>query len=174
MENDFVSQVKSELTEYSKSLAEIGKLRLIGIVSRVLGLFLLILTVVLCAIGLFAFASVAAINALTACMPLWAAALILGAVFLLLIILAIVCRKPLFVHPFIRLMSNQIRSEEELALRTIEIRSEEELALRTIEAENNAQLQRVKMECRVQNATQQFHFLTSLIGKIWNLFVKKH
>ena len=161
MENDFVSQVKSELTEYSKSLAEIGKLRLIGIVSRVLGLFLLILTVVLCAIGLFAFASVAAINALTACMPLWAAALILGAVFLLLIILAIVCRKPLFVHPFIRLMSNQIRSEEELALRTIE-------------AENNAQLQRVKMECRVQNATQQFHFLTSLIGKIWNLFVKKH
>ncbi len=161
MENDFVSQVKSELTEYSKSLAEIGKLRLIGIVSRVLGLFLLILTVVLCAIGLFAFASVAAINALTACMPLWAAALILGAVFLLLIILAIVCRKPLFVHPFIRLMSNQIRSEEELALRTIE-------------AENNAQLQRVKMECRVQNATQQFHFVTSLIGKIWNLFVKKH
>jgi uncharacterized membrane protein (UPF0182 family) len=161
MENDFVSQVKSELTEYSKSLAEIGKLRLIGIVSRVLGLFLLILTVVLCAIGLFAFASVAAINALTACMPLWAAALIVGAVFLLLIILAIVCRKPLFVHPFIRLMSNQIRSEEELALRTIE-------------AENNAQLQRVKMECRVQNATQQFHFVTSLIGKIWNLFVKKH
>ena len=161
MENDFVSQVKSELTEYSKSLAEIGKLRLIGIVSRVLGLFLLVLTVVLCAIGLFAFASVAAINALTACMPLWAAALILGAVFLLLIILAIVCRKPLFVHPFIRLMSNQIRSEEELALRTIE-------------AENNAQLQRVKMECRVQNATQQFHFVTSLIGKIWNLFVKKN
>ena len=161
MENDFVSQVKSELTEYSKSLAEIGKLRLIGIVSRVLGLFLLILTVVLCAIGLFAFASVAAINALTACMPLWAAALILGAVFLLLIILAIVCRKTLFVHPFIRLMSNQIRSEEELALRTIE-------------AENNAQLKRVKMECRVQNATQQFHFVTSLIGKIWNLFVKKH
>ena len=161
MENDFVSQVKSELTEYSKSLAEIGKLRLIGIVSRVLGLFLLILTVVFCAIGLFAFASVAAINALTACMPLWAAALIVGAVFLLLIILAIVCRKPLFVHPFIRLMSNQIRSEEELALRTIE-------------AENNAQLQRVKMECRVQNATQQFHFVTSLIGKIWNLFVKKH
>ncbi len=161
MENDFVSQVKSELTEYSKSLAEIGKLRLIGIVSRVLGLFLLILTIVLCAIGLFAFASVAAINALTACMPLWAAALILGAVFLLLIILAIVCRKPLFVHPFIRLMSNQIRSEEELALRTIE-------------SENNAQLQRVKMECRVQNATQQFHFVTSLIGKIWNLFVKKH
>lgn len=161
MENDFISQVKSELTEYSKSIAEIGKLRLIGIVSRVLGLFLLILTVVLCAIGLFAFASVAAINALTACMPLWAAALIVGAVFLLLIILAIVCRKPLFVHPFIRLMSNQIRSEEELALRTIE-------------AENNAQLQRVKMECRVQNATQQFHFVTSLIGKIWNLFVKKH
>ncbi len=161
MENDFVSQVKSELTEYSKSLAEIGKLRLIGIVSRVLGLFLLILTVVLCAIGLFAFASVAAINALTACMPLWAAALIVGAVFLLLIILAIVCRKTLFVHPFIRLMSNQIRSEEELALRTIE-------------AENNAQLQRVKMECRVQNATQQFHFVTSLIGKIWNLFVKKN
>lgn len=161
MENDFISQVKSELTEYSKSLGEIGKLRLIGIVSRVLGLFLLILTVVLCAIGLFAFASVAAINALTACMPLWAAALIVGAVFLLLIILAIVCRKPLFVHPFIRLMSNQIRSEEELALRTIE-------------AENNVQLQRVKMECRVQNATQQFHFVTSLIGKIWNLFVKKH
>ena len=105
MEKDFFESLKQELTACGKSLSEVGRLRLIGIISRILGLFLLIFTVVLCVFALLAFASVAALNAMTNVMPLWGAALILGAGYILLIIVVTACRKHLFIHPFIRLMS---------------------------------------------------------------------
>ena len=120
MENEFFNQVKNEVTEYGKSLGEVGKLRLIGIISRVLGLFLLIFTVVLCALALFTFGAVAVIDILANYMPVWAAALIIGSTYIVLIGIALACRKPLFINPFIKLLSKQIRSEEELALKTLE------------------------------------------------------
>lgn len=155
MENDFFESLKHELTACGKSLGEVGRLRLIGIVSRILGLFLLIFTVVLCVFALLAFASVAALNAMTNVMPLWAAALILGAVYVLLIIVVIACRKPLFIHPFIRLMSKQLRSEEELALKTLE-------------AEHQAELDYLRIENRVENATREVNFYISFIGRAWS------
>ena len=116
MENDFFNQVKNEVTEYGKSLGEVSKLQLIGIISRVLGLFLLILTVAFCVLALFAFGAVAVIDVLALYMPVWAAALIICGVYVLLILIAIAARKPLFIHPFIKLLSKQIKTEEELAL----------------------------------------------------------
>ena len=35
MENEIFEQIKSELTEYGKSVGEVGRLKLIGIISRV-------------------------------------------------------------------------------------------------------------------------------------------
>ena len=164
MEKDFFESLKQELTACGKSLSEVGRLRLIGIISRILGLFLLIFTVVLCVFALLAFASVAALNAMTNVMPLWAAALILGAGYILLIIVVIACRKPLFIHPFIRLMSKQLRSEEELALKTLE-------------AEHQAELDYLHIENRVENATREVNFYIAFIGRAWSwlsaLFHKK-
>ena len=77
MENEIFEQIKNELTDYGKSVGEVGRLRLIGIVSHLLGLFLLIFTLTLCVLALFTFGSVAAIDAMAAYMPVWAAALIL-------------------------------------------------------------------------------------------------
>lgn len=153
MENDFFESLKHELTACGKSLGEVGRLRLIGIISRILGLFLLIFTVVLCVFALLAFASVAALNAMMNVMPLWGAALILGAVYVLLIIVVIACRKPLFIHPFIRLMSKQLRSEEELALKTLE-------------AEHQAELDYLRIENRVDNVTREVNFYIAFIGRI--------
>lgn len=155
MEKDFFESLKQELTACGKSLSEVGRLRLIGIISRILGLFLLIFTVVLCVFALLAFASVAALNAMTSVMPLWAAALILGAGYILLIIVVIACRKPLFIHPFIRLMSKQLRSEEELALKTLE-------------AEHQAELDYLRIENRVENATREVNFYIAFIGRAWS------
>ncbi len=154
MENEFMAQVKQELEEYGKALGEAGRLRLIGIVSRVLGLFLLILTLLLCALALFTFAAVAVIDVLTKCMPLWAAALIVGSLYVVLIILAIACRKPLFIHPFIKLLSKQIRSEEELALKIIE-------------AEHKADVSRVRLYNHVENATREVTFYANLFSRAW-------
>lgn len=159
MANGFFNQVKGELTEYSKALGTVGRLRLIGIISRVLGLFLLILTVVLCALALFTFGAVAAIDAMSACMPVWAAALIIGCSYIVLIILAIVCRKPLFVHPFIKLMTKQIKSEEELALRIIE-------------AEHAVDLQNTRMQCQIENATREWDFYVNLFSRLRDLIRK--
>jgi len=133
MENGFFSQIKEELAEYGKAVGEIGRLRLIGIISRVLGMFLMILTIVLCALALFTFGAVALIDILAGYMPVWAAALIIGSTYIVLIAIAVACRKPLFIHPFIKMLSKQIKSEEELALKTLE-------------AEHQAQLQQLRMQ----------------------------
>ena len=154
MENEFFNQVKSEVTEYGKTVGAAGKLRLIGIISRVLGLFLLILTVILCALALFTFGAVAVIDVLANYMPVWAASLIIGSTYIVLIVIAIVCRKLLFIHPFIKLLTKQIRSEEELAIKTLE-------------AEHKAELQRVRIESRIENATRELDFYASLLSRVW-------
>jgi predicted membrane protein len=160
MENEVFDQVKTEITEYGKSLGEVGRLRLIGIVSRVLGLFLLIFTIVLCVFAVLSFGAVSAIHALSACMPVWAASLLIGTLYIVLIILAIVFRKPLFIHPFIGLLAKQIHSEEELALKTME-------------AEHKAELQRVRLECHVENATRELNFYADLFSRAWNFITGK-
>ena len=156
MENNFFAELKQELAEYGKALGEVGQLRLIGIISRVLGMFLLIFTLVLCALALFAFIAVALIDVLSSYLPVWASALIVGSIYVVLILLAIVCRKPLFIHPFIKLMTKQIRSEEELALKTIE-------------AEHKAELAQVRITGEVENATREFNFVVSLFSRLWDI-----
>jgi len=157
MENDILSQIKAELTAYGKSLGRVGQLRLVGIVSRVLGLFLLLLTIVLCVLALFTFGAIAAIDALATCMPVWMASLVIGCAYLLLIAVAILCRKPLFINLFIRLLSKQIAS------------SEEELAIKTLEAEHEAQTQRVRLTCRAESATRELNFYANLLSRGWSL-----
>ena len=155
MENEFFNQIKTEVTEYGKSVGEVGKLRLISILSRMLGLFLLILTVVLCALALFTFAAVAIIDILANYMPVWSAALLIGSTYIVLIAIAIVCRKQLFIHPFIKLLSKQITTEEELAFKTME-------------AEHKAELQQVRMQCHVENATRELDFYAGLLSRAWD------
>lgn len=142
-----------ELTEYIQSLGKVGMFRLVGIISRVLGLFLLIFTIVLCALAVFAFGSVAAIDAMSVCMPTWAAALILGSVYIVLIVIAILCRKPLFVHPFIKLLTKQVKTEEELELKSLE-------------AEHQAELHRVRMVCQAESAIRIWEWIKRLLRKI--------
>lgn len=156
MENGFFNQIKQELTQYGQSLGEVGQLRLVGLISRLLGLFLLIFTLVLCVLALFTFGAVALIDILAQYMAVWQAALIVGSAYVLLIVIAILCRRPLFIHPFIKLLTKQIKTEEELELKIIE-------------AEHKADVQRVRMECQVENATREFDFYINLISRIWDL-----
>ena len=155
MENELIEKIKSEATVYGKALGNVGKLHLIGIVSRVLGLFLLSFTLVLCALALFTFGAVAAIDAMSAYMPIWAAALIISSAYVVLIIVAIVCRKPLFIHPFIALMSKQL------------IATQEQLDLETLKAEHEVELQTVKFETRVENATRELNSYINLATRVW-------
>lgn len=154
--DSFVENMKEELTGYGKSMTEVGKLRLIGIISRLLGRFLLLLTVVLCVLALLAFVAVAVIDALSQVLPVWAAALIIGSIYLVLIVVAILCRKQLFVNPFIKLLSKDIKSEEELAIETLE-------------AEHEADLHMVEMKNNVRNFSRDMSVFARLIGRGWTL-----
>jgi len=156
MENEFFAQVKQEAETYGKALGNVGRLHLIGLVSRVLGLFLLIFTIVLCVFALLAVGTVVAISALAAYMPVWAAALIIGGVYILLIILAVVCRKQLFIHPFIALLSKQV------------IGTQDELNLETLKAEHEVALQTIRLETQVENATRELNFYATLLNRVWN------
>lgn len=155
MGSELFNQVKKEITDYGRAVGQVGALRLIGIISRVLGMFLMIFTVVLCLLALLTFGAVAAIDAMSAYMPVWAAALIISCVYILIIVLAIVCRKPLFVNPFIRVLARQIGNEEELALKTME-------------AEHQVEIQRVRIENQVENATRELEFFSNLLSSAWN------
>ena len=160
MENDTLEQLKADVTACGESLGNVGKLRLIGIASRVLGLFLLIFTVVLLVSALLLFGAVAAIDALSAIMPVWAASLMMGSIYIVLIAVAVACRKALFIHPFIRLMSKEINTEEELALKTME-------------AEHKAEIQYIRLETKVENATRELSLYAALASRIWSWITGK-
>ena len=87
--------------------------------------------------------------------PVWGASLIIGATYIVLIVIALACRKQLFIHPFIKILSKQITTEEELALKTME-------------AEHKAELQQVRMQCQVENATRELDFYASLLSRAWD------
>ena len=160
MDHDVIGQIKREVSLYGQSLGEVGRLRLIRLISRVLGLFLLMFIVLLLVFALLSFGAVAIIDALTNHMPLWAAALILGVLYLLLIAVVIACRKPLFVHPFIKLMDSEISTEEELALKMIE-------------AKHNVELQSIELNNQVAGATQSLNLILSIIGRIWRFIFSR-
>lgn len=161
MENELYDKIKTEAAAYGKAVGQVYRLRLIGLISRLLGLFLLIFTVVLCALAIFTFGAVAAIDAMSAYMPVWAAALIVSSAYLLIIVVAVVCRRPLFIHPFIALLSKQL------------IRTQEELDMETLKAENDVNLQTVRIETRIENATRELDFYVSLFNRVWNWLAGK-
>jgi len=112
MENEFIHQVREDISAYLQTETILSKLRIVGGLSRVLGLFLLMLTVVLLFFGLLAFCCVAAIVGLSYCMPLWAAALVVGSLFVVGIILVVSFRKQLFINPFVKLLSGVLFEKE--------------------------------------------------------------
>lgn len=160
MENELFEEVKKELTACGEAVGDVGKLRVIGLVSRLLGLFLLIFTIVLLVSALLTFGAVAAIDVLSNYMPTWAASLLMGSIYLILIAVVLAFKKQLFIHPFIRLMSKQIRSEEELAIKTLE-------------AEHKAEIQYIRLESRVENATRELNIYANLISRIWSWLTGK-
>lgn len=112
MENQFLEQVQTDAKAYAQTLTTVGKLRIVGGVSRALGLFLFILTTVLLVFAVLSFGAVAAIIGLSFCIPTWAAALVVGGVYALLIVVAIIFRKRLFINPFVRMLSGVLFAEE--------------------------------------------------------------
>lgn len=112
MASEFINQVKADASAYLKTETLVSKLRIVGALSKVLGLFLLVLTLILLAFGVAAFGGVAAVIGLSHYMPVWAAALVMGGIFILVAIFIYALRKKLFINPFVAILSGVFFAEE--------------------------------------------------------------
>ena len=66
------------------------------------------------------------VAALSIALPLWASALIMAAFYLILILSAIVCRKQLFINPFVRRLSQIFFAREKQEMEEEQLRREAE------------------------------------------------
>ncbi len=90
-------------------------LTLLEKLSRIIGLILLVLVAVLGVFAAFAFGTFALALVLSKWIPLWAACLIMGALFLMVLALVIAFRQPLIINPIVAALSGIIFSPDGLA-----------------------------------------------------------
>ena len=81
------------------------RLSLLEKLSRILGLVLLALVVVLLLFAVLTFGALALVFVLAQWLPLWSSFLIIGAVYLLLMVLAVVFRRKWFINPIVGALS---------------------------------------------------------------------
>lgn len=91
----------ADIQDYARTCREQVKLTVLDKLGRIAGLLLLCLTVILIVFAVVAVGSVALISALSDCMPVWAASLVVAAVWLLLLVLVVSLRKQLFLNPML-------------------------------------------------------------------------
>ena len=91
--------------EYLGTRWELAKLTFLEKLARIIGLILFGLVVILLTFAIIGFGGIAAIFALSACMPTWAATLIIVAVWALLLCGAVTFRKQLFINPVLAAVS---------------------------------------------------------------------
>ena len=106
------------IEQAQKVLSTRYDLMLLGLLeklSRIIGLILLLIVAVFGAFAAFAFATFALALVLSKWIPLWAACLIMGALFLLVLALAIIFRQKLFIDPMVAALSAIIFAPDGIA-----------------------------------------------------------
>lgn len=104
--DSFVSKkTQEDVQAWAKTRYTLTKLRLTGGISRLLGMVLMLVSIILLIFASLIFGSIAAISALADCMPVWAASLIFVGLFIVMIVCVIVFRKQLFINPLVRKVS---------------------------------------------------------------------
>ena len=91
----------SDLQDYGRIRWEQVKLTILDKLARIVGLLLLGLAVIMLLMAVLAVGSVALISVLSDCMPVWAASLIVAAIWILILVTVVCCRKQLFINPML-------------------------------------------------------------------------
>ncbi|MBR0297080.1 MAG: hypothetical protein IJQ95_06805 [Paludibacteraceae bacterium] len=141
-------QILPDVESFAKAEYNVLRLKAIDKVSHLIGSLLLIICLILIGFAVLTFGAAAAVFALGQCLPLWAACLIVGAAYLLLIPILIIGSTVLFVNPIIRKLGGA--------------KNEQELKCETIRAEGEAAVQRERMKA-----------VQTVWATLRNLFVKK-
>ena len=146
-------QLLSEVETFAKAEYELNRLRVIEHASHMVGTLLLTICLILIAFAVLAFCAVAAVVALSQCLPTWAACLIVGAVYLLLIPLLLACHKALFINPIVRRLSG--------------LKNSEALKCEILRAEGRAAVQRERISGHVRLAQAMYNHYSQLLQSVW-------
>lgn len=147
-------ELLAEVETYAKAEYEVLRLRMVDNAARFIGSLLLTVCLILIAFAVFTFCAAAAVFALAQVLPAWAACLIIGAVYLLLIPVLAVCSKPLFVNPLIRKLSG--------------LKNTEALKYETLRAEGHAAVQRERLKGHVRFVKAVYAHCSNLLQTAWN------
>ena len=99
MDETQYQKLLDDCKSYLNTRYDLLRLSLLAKLSKILGLILLAIVVVLLVFAVLSFGALALVFVLAQWIPVWASFLIIGGVFLLLLVLAVVFRKQRFVHP---------------------------------------------------------------------------
>ena len=151
---DKKEQILSEVGTFAKAEYEVARLRVIENASHIVGTLLLTICLILVGFAVLAFCAVAAVIALAECVPAWAACLIVGAFYFLLIPVLFACRKPLFINPIIRNLTG--------------LKNVEELKFEALRAEGRAAVQRERIHGYVRFVKVVYNYYTQLVQTVWD------
>lgn len=128
---EVAAQVQDDVNSWLRTQYGLLRLRLTGGISRILGFLLLLITVVLLVFAIFILGSIAAISAMSDCMPVWAASLIFVGVFVILVVLVVIFRRPLFFDPFVGRLSRIMFERDHRQAEDAQLRQEIENDIQT-------------------------------------------
>lgn len=131
MDSPEYKKLLDDTKAYFNARYDLLKLELLEKLSRIIGLVILALVVVLLVFGAFAFFGMALIFLLSKVLPLTASCCILGAIFLLVIVLAVLFKESWFINPVIQQLSKILFAESETDVvvpeKTEEVKKDEQL-----------------------------------------------
>jgi len=113
MENPEYKKLLDDTKEYLNSRYDLLRLELLEKLSRIIGLIVLALVVVLLVFGALAFFGMALMFLLSKVVPLTVSCCILGVVFLLVIALAVLFKERWFINPVVKSLSKILFAEAE-------------------------------------------------------------
>lgn len=150
--------LRQDVENYARSQAEVLRLKAVAVVGNVIGSVLLALCLILITFAVLACLALAAVFALSQCVPTWAACLIVGGIYLLLIPVVIYLSKVIFVNVVIKKMSG--------------LRTMEDLKYETLRAEGQAAVQQERIDGHLRSARQAIMQYTRMAGKVWSILRK--
>ncbi len=161
--------------EYGKSWWELLKITLLDKISRIVGLLLFGLAVILFSFAIVAGLSVALIYALSLCMPSWAATLIVVAVWVLILLLLIVLRKQIFLNPVIGAIAAILFADKANKKMTIDtVAQDMQMAqYKVAEQEKNLRRDVSRVESRVNSIIEQVNSFGNTFRRVLNFFKRK-
>lgn len=112
MDNSEYKKLLDDSKVYFNKRYDLLRLELLDKLSRIIGQLVLALVVVLLVFAALAFLGMGAMFLLSKVVPLPVSCAILGAVFLLLIVLAIANKEKLFINPMVRALAGILFSED--------------------------------------------------------------